>query len=222
MKVRANYLHLVTPILIVLIGSNVDAQESKWVVRGLGSYSGTRSDSSPVITTLPPPLGVESISQSVAGGPGFGFGVEYRWNERFGIEAAVFLTSHDVDMVISNDLGTFTATDSTSFRTFTFGANYYFETQGRIQWSLGGFVPLMFADSTHHLFPDLNRTEGRTYDQDYGAGIKGGMHWSFAPGNPWTLSIEGRYLFLLTMESESTGDIDVDPVVLSIGIGYRF
>ena len=222
MKVRANHLQLVTAILIVLLGSNARAQESRWLVRGLGSYSEISSDSSPDVTTLPPPLGVETISQSVAGGPGFGFAVEYMWNNRLGIEAAAFLTSHDVDMVIANDLGTFTATDSTSFRTFTFGANYYFETGGPIQWSLGGFVPLMFGDSTHHIFPDLNRTEGRTYDQDYGAGVKGGMHWSFAPGNPWTLSIEGRYMFLLTMESESTGDIDVDPLVLSIGIGYRF
>lgn len=144
------------------------------------------------------------------------------WRNRIGIEAAAFLTSHDVDMVISNDLGTFTATDSTRFRTFTLGANYYFETESRARWSLGGFVPLMFADGTNHVFPGLSRTEGRAYDQDYGVGVKGGMDWSFGPDSPWTISVEGRYMFLLTMESESVGDIDVDPAFLSIGIGYRF
>ena len=219
---RANYTKLVTVILTTLIGCNALAQESNWVVRGVAAYATIKSDKSPVISTQPPPLGQESISQSVSGGPGFGFAAEYMWNKRIGIETAAFLTSHDVDMVISNDLGTFTATDSTRFRTFTLGANYYFETDGRTQWSLGGFVPLMFADGTDHVFPALGRTESRAYDQDYGVGVKGGMDWSFAPDSPWTLSVEGRYMFLLTMESESVGDIDVDPAFLSIGIGYRF
>ena len=81
---------------------------------------------------------------------------------------------------------------------------------------------MMFADGTNHSFPGLGRVEGRAYDQDYGVGIKGGMDWPFAPGSPWMLSVEGRYMYLLTMESESTGDIDVDSFVLSLGIGYRF
>jgi outer membrane protein W len=51
--------------------------------------------------------------------------------------------------------------------------------------------------------------------------VAGGMDWAFAPGSPWTLSVEGRYM-LLIMESETVGDVDVDPAVLSIGIGYRF
>lgn len=80
----------------------------------------------------------------------------------------------------------------------------------------------MFADGTDHVFPGLNRIEGRAYDQDYGLGVKGAMNWSFAPDSPWILSIEGRYMALLIMESETGGDVDVDPLVLSIGIGYRF
>lgn len=219
---RAHNMNLVIVILVMPIGSTALAQESKWAVRGLASYFSTVDDDSAVIATQPPPLGDEAVSQSVAGGAGFGFAVEYLWSNRIGIEAAAFLSFHDTDMTISNDLDAFAATDSTRFRTFTFGANYYFETNGGIQWSLGGFVPLMFVDGTDHVFPGLNRTEGRAYDQDYGVGIKGGMDWALAPGSPWTLSIEGRYMPLLIMESESVGDVDVDPAVLSIGIGYRF
>jgi outer membrane protein W len=148
--------------------------------------------------------------------------VEYLWRDRLGIEAAAFLSSHDVEMVLSNDLGTFSATDSTRFRLFTFGANYHFESEGRVRWSAGGFVPLLFADGTDHVFPGLDRTEGRAYDQDYGLGVKAGLEWSFAPDSPWTLTVEGRYMFLLLMESETVGDIDVDPAVLTVGLGYRF
>jgi outer membrane protein W len=218
----ANCIKVVVLILTLLTTNIALATDGKWVFRGLPSYFSTASGKSAATATLPLPLGQETISQGIEGAPGFGISIEYLWSERIGIEGAAFLSSHDSDMLISNDLGTFAATDSTRFRTFTLGANYHLQTEGRAQWSLGGFVPLMFADGTNHVFPGLNRTEGRAYDQDYGLGVKGGMDWSFAPDSPWMLTIEGRYMFLLIMESETAGDVDVDPLVLSIGIGYRF
>jgi outer membrane protein W len=218
----AKYGRLLFVILVALPGAGAVAQEAQWIVRGVASYLATADDDSTFIAAQPPPLGEETFQQSVEDGASLGVSVEYLWRDRLGIEATASLSSHDVEMVISNDLGTFPATDSTRFRMFTLGANYHFETEGRIRWSVGGFVPLLFADGTDHVFPDLNRTEGRAYDQDYGVGIKGGLEWSFAPESPWTVSVEGRYMFLLIMESEGVGDIDVDPVVLTVGVGYRF
>jgi outer membrane protein W len=218
---RGNLKRAGATILLLMIAGSAFAQEGRWVVRGLGAYWATAEEESSIPVMQPPPLGEETITQSVQGAPGFGVSAEYLWSDRIGIEGAAFLSSHDVDMTISNVGGVFTAADSTRFRTFTLGINYHFKMEGRTRWQAGGFVPLMFADGTNHAFPDLNRTEGRAYDQDYGIGAKAGMEWSFAPGSPWTLSIEGRYMFLI-MESETVGDIDVDPAVLSVGIGYRF
>lgn len=218
----ANNKRLLIALMIMPAASSAFAQDDRWIVRGLASYSSTVTDDSAVLTTRPPPFGDETISQSVVDGAGFGFAVEYLWRDRIGIEGAAFLTSHDSDMTVSNDAGVFEATDSTRFRTFTLGANYYFPSEGRARWSVGGFLPLMFADGTDHVFPDLNRTEGRAYDQDYGLGVKGGIDWEFAADSPWTLSVDGRYMFLLIMESETVGDVDVDPFVVSMGIGYRF
>lgn len=218
---RGNLRRAGATILLVMIAGSALAQEDRWVVRGFGAYLATAEEGSSIPMMQPPPLDEETITQSVQGAPGFGVSAEYFWSDRIGIEGAAFLSSHDVDMTISNVGGMFTAADSTRFRTFTLGINYHFETEGRTRWSAGGFVPLMFADGTNHAFPDLNRTERRAYDQDYGIGAKAAMEWSFAPGSPWTLSIEGRYMFLI-MESETVGDIDVDPAVLSVGIGYRF
>lgn len=218
---RRNLRRAAATILLMVVAGSVLAQEGRWVVRGLGAYFATAEDGSSFTVTQPAPLGEETITQSVQSAPGFGISAEYLWSERIGIEGGAFLSSHDVDMTISNDAGTFAATDATRFRTFTLGINYHFESEGRMQWSAGGFVPLMFADGTDHVFPDLDRPEGRAYDQDYGVGVKAGVDWSFAPGSPWTLSIEGRYMFLI-MESETIGDIDVDPAVLSVAVGYRF
>ena len=209
-------------LIVSLTGTSAFAQDSKWIIRGMPSYLSTASDNSPVTATLPAPLGQETTSQDIEGAAGFGFGVEYMWNERFGIEIAAFVSSHDSNMMITNDLGTFAATDSTSLRIFTFGANYHFKSSGRTKWSIGGYVPLMFVEGTDHVFPELNRTEHRDYDQDYGLGVKGGMDWSFAVDSPWSLAIEARYMALLIMESETVGDVDVNRLVLSIGVGYRF
>lgn len=222
MNIFATNIKIVVSILVLFITSVAMAADRKWVVRGLPSYFSTSSEKTRATTMLPSPVGQETISQGTDGAPGIGVSLEYRWSERLGIEGAAFLSSHDSDMSITNDLGTFSATDSTQFRTFTVGANYYFQSNGRTQWSLGGFVPLLFADGTDHVYPGLNRTESRAYDQDYGVGVKGGVDWFFSADSPWSLTIEGRYMFLLIMESETTGDVDVDPLVLSVGLGYRF
>lgn len=222
MNRRAPCIKPVPFILILLSANSAFAQDGEWILHGIPSYFSTASGKSPATATLPAPLGQETIAQGVDGGAGFGFALEYMWSEHIGLEGSAFLSSHDSDMVITNDLGTFAATDSTRFRTFTFGANYHFESEGPITWSLGGFVPLLFADGTDHVFPGLSRTERRAYDQDYGLGVKGGMDWSFAADSPWTLKVEGRYMFLLIMESETSGDVAVDPLVLSVGLGYRF
>jgi outer membrane protein W len=215
-RIRASKPLIAIPALLLAAGAA--AQESPWIVRGLVSYLATADGDTAVVLSQPE----ETFRQSVDDGASLGFSVEYLWRDRLGIEAAAFLSSHDVEMVLSNDLGTFSATDSTRFRLFTFGANYHFESEGRVRWSAGGFVPLLFADGTDHVFPGLGRTEARAYDQDYGLGVKAGLEWSFTPDSPWTLTVEGRYMFLLLMESETVGDIDVDPAVLTVGLGYRF
>lgn len=222
MKIRANSINLATLSLILLGANSAFAQDGKWAMRGLPSYFSTASGERSVTSVLPPPTGQETTSQGIEDAFGFGFSLEYLLGERIGFEVAAFLSDHDTEMTLVNDLGTFTATDSTGFRTFSLGANYHFKSEGRVRWSLGGFVPWIYVDPTDHVFPGLSRTEHRYYDQDYGIGVKGAMDWSFAADSPWSLVIEGRYMALLIMESETVGDVDVDPLVLSIGIGYRF
>lgn len=222
MKISVICVRKIVLIVALLATHTSSAADSKWVVRGIPSYFSTSSEKSRTTAMLLPPFGQETVSQGTNGAPGIGASLEYRWSERLGIEGAAFLSTHDAAMLISNDLGIFSASDRTRFRTFTIGANYFFRSNSQTQWSLGGFVPLIFADGTDHVFPGLNRTESRAYDQDYGLGVKGGVDWFFSPGSPWSLSFEGRYMFLLMMESETAGDIAVDPLVLSFGIGYRF
>ena len=45
---------------------------------------------------------------------------------------------------------------------------------------------------------------------------------AFAPGSPWTFSIEGRYMFTILESEAGDSDLDLNPIVLSLSVGYRF
>ncbi len=222
MQPRAYDCSLATLIIVVLIGSSVSAQETMWIVRGGGAYVATASDEMVSIVTLPPPLTQERTTVGVSDGPGFNIGLEYLLTQRVGLEIAYISASHDADVVITNDLGTFTATDSLGLRTFTFGANYHFPAKGRFLWSVGGFLAETFSDDVVVNFPALGRTETLRFDQDYGLGLKAGMDFPFAPGSPWTFSVEGRYMFMILESEAGSSDLDLNPIVLSLSVGYRF
>ncbi len=217
----SNY-RLATFILFMLIGSSIDAQETRWIIRGGGLYAATAGDESVSIATLAPPLTQERTTNRISDGPGLIVGVEYLLTERLGLEIVYLSTSHDSDVVVVNDLGSFTATDSIGLRTFTFGAIYHFPTHGRALWSVGGYLAETFSDDVVVNLPALGRTETLSFDQDYGLGVKAGMDLPFATGSPWTFSIEGRYMFTI-LESEAAGsDLDLNPAILSLGVSYRF
>ena len=218
----ANNYRLATFILSMLVGSSIDAQETRWIIRGGGVYAATAGDESVSIATLTPPLTQERTTNRVSEGAGFGVGLEYLLTPRVGLEIATLFTYHDSDVVIVNDLGSFTATDSIGLKTFTLGAKYQFSAQGRALWSVGGYLALTFSDDVTLNFPALGRTDTLSFDQDYGLGVKAGVGLPFAPGSSWTFSIEGRYMFTI-LESEAAGsDLDLNPVVLSLSVGYRF
>ncbi len=215
-------IKLATAGLIILVANTSMAQDGHWSLRGLVSFVGTSSNDDLRVQMFPAPQGQERLTHGVSSGSGAGLGFEYRWTDRIGIEGLALLTYHDSDISITNDLGRFSASDTTRFRIFTLGANYYFKPRDRMQWSVGGFLPLMFADGTDHVFPGLNRTESRAYDQDYGIGVKAAMDWSFSADNRWALTVDARYMGLLIMESETGGDVSIDPLLLSVSLGYRF
>ena len=130
--------------------------------------------------------------------------------------------AHDADVVLTNDLGTFTSTDSLGLRTITVGANYYFPANGRFLWSVGGFLAETFSDDVTFTYPALGRTDILAFDQDYGLGLKAAMDLPFAPGSPWMFSVEGRYMSTILESEVGNRDLDLNPLVLSLSVAYRF
>jgi outer membrane protein W len=197
-------------------------EHGRWIVRGSGLYSLVANDESIVMEGLPAPAGEETRTFGIDDGPGAVLSAEYLWTERLGIEAALMPTYHDTSMTLSNDQGTFTATDSMLMRTVTLGINYRFSTTGRAHYSLGGFVPLMYPERTDYEFAGLGRSEKLTFDQDYGLGVKAALDWPFSSDSPWMMSVVARYQTIILESEVSGGDVDVNPFSLSIGVGYRF
>lgn len=213
---------LATFPVMIFITSIASADDTKWIIRGGGGYMATASDEMVSVVTLPPPMTQETTSLSVSDGPGFNVALEYLLNERLGLEIAFLATSHDADVVIANDLGNFTATDSLGLRTFTVGANYHFSSKGPARWSVGGYLAETFSDDVTFSYPALGRTDIMAFDQDYGLGLKVAMDWPFSPGSPWMFSVEGRYMATILESETGTSDLDLNPFVLSLSVAYRF
>lgn len=222
MKARAIGTSTAVCLSIFLAGSPVLADNDKWSLHLSGVYSALASDQAVLTEVLPPPAGLDTVTHQVQGGAGVGLAVQYRWTERIGFEIAVQSTFHDSEGTVSNDLGAFKATDKIDLYTFEYGANYYFTTKGRAEWSVGAYVPVLFSDDADLNYPTLNRKEVFRFDQDFGLGVKAAVDWPFAVESPWSLNVEARFMKLILESEEPGGDLTVDPAMLSIGFGYQF
>jgi outer membrane protein W len=198
------------------------AEDGDWILRSNGLYAILAGDEAVLTETQPPPVGEDTLRHEVTGGPGIGLGVEYMLTGHIGLEVAAQVTFHDSEGTITNDLGTFKATDAIDLYTFDYGANWHFGDSPRADWSVGLFVPVMFSDDVDLNFPDLDRKEVFRYDQDYGLGIKLGLDWATSDNGPWSLNAELRYKELILESEDPGGDLDVDPLTLALGFAYRF
>ena len=71
---------------------------------------------------------------------------------------------------------------------------------------------------------EAGRREKRPFDDDVGFGLHIGVDLPLGSSKRWTIGARVRYL-LVIMEAESASggrDFELDPIVPSIGIGYRF
>ena len=68
----------------------------------------------------------------------------------------------------------------------------------------------------------LVRAHKLSFDDDLGFGLRAGVDVPIGHGGSWIVSAGLRYLKAI-LESDGTGeDLDLDPLMVSIGVGYRF
>lgn len=72
--------------------------------------------------------------------------------------------------------------------------------------------------------PGTTVTEA-SYDTAFGFALQGGVDIPLSDGSPWMMNADAKKIFLNTdvglNDDAITADVDIDPWVISVGIGYR-
>lgn len=158
---------------------------------------------------------------SMDDGTGFGLDLEYRATRRLGIELGAFAA--DLDGRFRLDAGGLALddTESIGMTSYSLGLTYHFAPGDRVDLHAGPFAAMSAYDDVIFL-SEAGLREKRSFDDDYGFGLKVGIDVALRPGGAWALSASARYLLTILEAEESGNDLDLDPLILTAGLTYRF
>jgi outer membrane protein W len=194
------------------------AGASPWILRLYGAGADSSGDSimtgpvrsdpsdllSPFVTT----------KRTIGDGNGFGLGLERLVGARLGVELDALFLDLDGNRVF--DFGDdWTMTNpGVGMDAVSLGLNYHLTPDKMIDVFVGPFVSAVdYSDS------GFNVDEPK-FGSEIGVGAKLGADFYFGSQSPWALSTSIRYL--AASAGDDANEFDVDPLIGTIGIGYRF
>lgn len=157
-------------------------------------------------------LGGGVISADIEADSALAFGIVYevRVNKRWGVESGLYFADFDFDLEVAGVSGEFG--DALAIP-FWLGVNYHLYSGEKIDLYVG-------PQLSYTLWGDLDTPVGSvTVDEDFGIGAVAGLDVRLGSSG-WTFNAGLRYLGMAL--SDSTAEVDVDPLFAEIGLGFRF
>ena len=186
------------------------------VSSGMSSSSCDRAESASAATKLLPVN--ERSDLRLNSGEGLGLSLEYRFNERIGIEGGVDFAQLDSTFMFDLDEAWETDSDDISMLTFLAGLNIHLSPDAKVDFYIGpvlGFVDL--GSATYHV---LGETHSRSYEaDDFAFGAQIGLDVPLGGGG-WGLHFGAKYLDLSADVRDS--EVDLNPFIGSFGFAYNF
>lgn len=208
-------------VAALVLWSTVATADARWTLRVhvLGWFPG--GDEVEAVRAQAPPLADERTRFSVSDGSGYGLDLEYRLMRKLGLEVAALAGDLDSEFRLDGEGLSLTDSGTIGVEAFTVGLNYHLTPGKRVDLFVGAFAAILFFDDIIFL-TEAGRREKLAFDDDTGLGIRLGIDVPLGADGSWRSSAGVRY-FDAIMESEVAGqDLDADPFVPSIGVGYRF
>lgn len=204
-----------------LIALPVDAQDDSWQLRISGvwvdpdvSFSDVDSDGD----------GVDAGADSEIG---FGLALERRFSSRLGLELGALYAAPDLTLDANLAGGPqFSVSDSVGFTAITAGLNIHLTPDKSVDLYVGPLLGYVFYGDVGFQI----QVDGETFaadftsDDDFALGAQIGADIPFGDG-PWSLNLAARYLdtnLEVTDDEGEKTDLGFDPLILSVGFGYRF
>ena len=200
------------------VSINVLERRGRWILRG---FLATVDASDDFRTEGSNPSGLgERTNLLLGSGSGFGFALEYLINDRLGVEGTLLLADLDSDFIfdLGQDWGM--DEDELGFTPLSVGLNYHLTPDRRADLYIGPFVALVQYDDVD--FNALGQQFNREFDDEFTFGVNVGLDVPFGSETPWAFAGSLKYLAATAEGDNFDGELDVDPLIVTAGIAYRF
>jgi outer membrane protein W len=197
-----------------------EAPDYRWIARGY--YAGVYPSSERA--TLDEEVGgiAQSTQVHFSDRDGFGLDLEYLLKPNVGLVFSAILASMDSEIMFDREDVWLMGDDDVDFNVFSLGVNYHLSPHKRADFFIGAFVGLVQFDDVDFDFAEVARRVDFDFDDDFGFGVNAGVDIPFQPGSGWIFTAGLRYM-LATAEAENAPfELDVDPLIGTVGFGYRF
>lgn len=168
-------------------------------------------------------VGPGGVNVDLDPGAGAGLRLEYRFAEALGVELGV-LGASSFDVTVGNlGDGFGVETSISSFAPVTLGLNYHFSSGNRVNVYAGPFLALIRYGDVEVQTGTSGVVTRESVDTDTGWGVIVGLDVPVGSGN-WLLQSNLRYIQTNMKGTTVDGvfDSDFDPLILSVGFGYKF
>ena len=141
--------------------------------------------------------------------------VTYFLSENFALEAIAAVTPHDVVHTSGADLG------SVWLLPPTVTLQYHFDPKGT------SMRPYVGVGVNYTTFFGVDEPNGLDieYDDSFGLALQAGIDIPF--GNGWAVNVDVKKIYINTDVTisgaiDAEADVDINPVVFGVGVGYRY
>jgi outer membrane protein W len=165
----------------------------------------------------------ERIAFNAGGGYGGGFELEYKVSHRLGIDFGALSASPTIDVLI-DEVGVISASATPRISPVYVGLNVHLTPDSRADFYLGPLLTYVSYSSFDLVTDPWFLRESFVAENDWGYGINAGLDIRIGDGG-WLVTGAFKYL-LTTLEAsppdEGVGRSEIDPMIFSIGFGFRF
>jgi len=214
---------ILCPLAVTAAPAGQDA--GTWTVRGFGAWVGTTGDalrSGPPIDNFAP---VVEFSLTLDDGTGAGLALEYRATRRLGIEALAVLADLDADFrlrVFDQGVSVSQETRDLSTDILGLGLNLHLTPQRRIDVYAGPLVALVRYGDVTADFAGGEFIILADFEDDTAFGVTLGADIALGSSGRWACSLALRRLWSSAKVADSIFEVDVDPLIASAGLAYRW
>jgi outer membrane protein W len=153
---------------------------------------------------------------------GYGFGYEYRHSPLLSFGASISNWSHDVNVTFVEDGETVFdgKLGEVSWMPLLFDANFHLFKESKIDFYFGPTVGYAMWDDLEFA-GEFDEGDSVPVSDQFIYGVNVGL--DIGLGENWAISGGLRYLFLdAEIDESGAPNVGVDPILVTIGIGYKF